>query len=130
VTAELERRRSRAGLRVRRKSSQHDQQALRGDRIGDDDPDERSPKPSEPVAPEHQTFLTVILKTVKSKVNAGILERLQTMRRLVLGHFGGMCTSAPVLEQYACRSRRQERGGATGVGGEADMPLTPRMCSL
>ena len=44
VMAQFEGRRGSIGLRQRRKSADRDQQALRGNRISDDDADQRSPE--------------------------------------------------------------------------------------
>jgi hypothetical protein len=44
VMAQFERRRGGIGLRQRRESAKDDQQALRGNRISDGDPDQRSPE--------------------------------------------------------------------------------------
>jgi hypothetical protein len=54
VETKLETGRARVGLRGQTKSAECDQQALRGDSIGDDNADHRSPKSPRPyIQPEH-----------------------------------------------------------------------------
>ena len=72
VKTELEARRALTGMGRERKPAKRDQQALRGDGIGDDDADQRSPDaPRLYAAPEHAAAPKqgLIMRMVASQVN-------------------------------------------------------------